>query len=125
MTENVNANGAAQPTAPTETTETATAIGPTEVEVMEQLRRLIDPEVGINIVDLGLIYEVHIKEGRVLVEMTLTTPACPLSGAFDRAVRKVITEMPGVTDAHVEFVFDPPWSPDLISEAGREQMNAR
>lgn len=99
-----------------------TASAPTEADVREQLRRLIDPEVGINIVDLGLIYEIHIEEGRVLVVMTLTTPACPLSGAFDRAVRKVLTEMPGVTDAHVEFVFDPPWSPDMISEAGRAQL---
>lgn len=95
---------------------------PTEADVREQLRRLIDPEVGINIVDLGLIYDIHIEDGRVLVVMTLTTPACPLSGAFDRAVRQVLSEMPGVTDVHVEFVFDPPWSPDMISEAGRAQL---
>lgn len=96
--------------------------GPTEAEVREQLSRLIDPEVGINIVDLGLVYEIHIEDGRVLVVMTLTTPACPLSGAFERAVRNVIGEMDGVTDVHVEFVFDPPWDPSMISEAGRAQL---
>lgn len=109
-------------TAANGTATNGTTAGPTEAEVREQLSRLIDPEVGINIVDLGLIYEIHIEDGRVLVVMTLTTPACPLSGAFDRAVRKVLSEMPGVTDVHVEFVFDPPWSPDLISEEGRAQL---
>jgi metal-sulfur cluster biosynthetic enzyme len=98
------------------------ATAPTEAEVREQLTRLIDPEVGINIVDLGLVYEIHVEDGRVLVVMTLTTRACPLSGAFERAVRQVVSEMPGVTDAHVEFVFDPPWDPGMISEEGRAQL---
>lgn len=95
----------------------------TEDAVWAALHEVYDPELGVNVVDLGLVYGVTIDGGRVLVTMTLTTPGCPLhdtlTSAVDEAVRVYV---PMVEEVGVNLVWDPPWSPDMITEAGREEL---
>jgi metal-sulfur cluster biosynthetic enzyme len=94
----------------------------TEERVLNAIRRVIDPELGVNLVDLGLIYDVQIHEGEVAVRMTLTTRGCPLHGTLVQAVERVIREMAGVTAAHAEVVWEPRWNPDMISPEGKRAL---
>ncbi len=100
--------------------ERQTALPLNEERIQLALRYIVDPELGINIVDLGLIYDIHIQEGDVSVQMTLTTRGCPLHDGLVHAVERVIQSLPGVTAAHVEVVWEPPWTPDRISPQGRQ-----
>lgn len=84
--------------------------------VFKKLKEVIDPEIGMNIVDLGLIYGVKIKDGQVKVMMTLTTPGCPLAAFFPEEVEKKLKEIAGVKKAKVELTFDPPWSPERMKK---------
>lgn len=94
--------------------------------VREQLRRVIDPELGVNIVDLGLVYEIAVDaDGLVAVEMTLTTPGCPLGGFLDDEIRTCLTSLPQVRDVRVELVWDPPWAPEAMSDAAKAQLGWR
>jgi len=94
-----------------------------EDDVIEALRCVYDPELGVNVVDLGLIYGVRVEGRSVHVRMTLTVPGCPLhdsiSSAVDEAVRYI---MPDAEKVEVELVWDPPWSPERITEAGRREL---
>lgn len=90
-----------------------------EEVVTEALKEVYDPELHYNIVDLGLVYEVDIKDGDVHVLMTLTTPACPVGPMIMEQVREMVGIMPGVKDVDVEITFDPMWSPDLMSDEAR------
>jgi FeS assembly SUF system protein len=86
--------------------------------VIEALRTVYDPELPVNIYDLGLIYSIDVDaENRVYVKMTLTAPACPVAGTLPPAVESKIENIPEVKSAKVELVWDPPWSRDMISEA--------
>jgi probable FeS assembly SUF system protein SufT len=102
--------------------------GPFEPEkVWDQLRNCYDPEIPVNIVDLGLIYSVEIQENaadgvEVSVKMTLTAPGCGMGPALAADARQRILTVPGVAKADVDLVWEPPWSPDLISAAGRERL---
>ncbi|KKK67782.1 hypothetical protein LCGC14_2950650 [marine sediment metagenome] len=87
--------------------------------VMEALKEVYDPELHYNIVDLGLVYEVDIKDGDVHVLMTLTTPACPVGPMIIEQVQETVGIMPGVKDVDVEITFDPMWSPDLMSDEAK------
>jgi metal-sulfur cluster biosynthetic enzyme len=91
----------------------------TEQIVLEALRQVIDPELGCNIVDLGLIYGVEIIGGRVRVMMTLTTPGCPMHETISHGAQIVLLGLEGVTDAEVEVVWDPPWHPSMMTVGGR------
>ncbi len=91
----------------------------TEERVLNAIRGIIDPELGVNLVDLGLIYDVRIDGGEVAVRMTLTTRGCPLHGTLVEAVERVIRELAGVTSAHVDVVWEPRWNPDMISPEGK------
>ncbi len=95
-----------------------------ESSVREALRAVIDPEIGLNIVDLGLVYDVQIAaaSGAVAVEMTLTTPGCPLHAVIDSAVREVLGELPGVASVALGLVWSPPWTPEMISAEGRRAL---
>jgi len=96
---------------------------PKRSDLEDALRRVVDPEVHLNIWDLGLVYELEADDdGRVDVTMTLTTEHCPLHGPMKEAVEQVLSEVPGVTSVDVDLVFDPPWSPDLISDEGKELL---
>lgn len=96
---------------------------PTKEEILEALKDVIDPELGINIVDLGLIYGVELQEdGTVVLEMTLTSAACPLTDVLEEQTQWVLSAM--ASRVQINWVWMPPWGPDRISEDGREQLRA-
>jgi metal-sulfur cluster biosynthetic enzyme len=98
---------------------------PTTAAMRETLKAVIDPEIGINIVDLGLVYGVEKDgDGKVSVEMTLTTMGCPLTELLHQQCTLVLTRLPGVDDVEVNFVFSPPWSTDMISDEARLELQA-
>lgn len=89
----------------------------------ETLRSVYDPELGVNVVDLGLIYGVVVRDdGTMLVTMTLTTPGCPLHGSLVQGVAATLDAVPGLPDGEIRLVFDPPWDPSRMTEAGRRQL---
>jgi FeS assembly SUF system protein len=91
-----------------------------EQRVVAALRSVYDPEIPVNIYDLGLIYVVHIDDHNVVnVQMTLTAPACPVAGTLPGQVENVLREVEGVRDASVELVWDPPWDQARMSEDAR------
>ncbi len=91
-----------------------------EGDVMEALRTIYDPEIPVNIVDMGLIYDVKAgADGVVRIEMTLTAPGCPVAESLPREVQTRARSVAGVTDAIVEIVWDPPWTPERMSEEAR------
>ncbi|MBI3301830.1 MAG: DUF59 domain-containing protein [Deltaproteobacteria bacterium] len=90
--------------------------------VYTALRNCHDPEIPVNIVDLGLIYDVRITDARVDVKMTLTTQGCGMGGHIAREAEEQIRALPGVREASVEVVWDPPWDPSMISPAGRKTL---
>lgn len=98
---------------------------PSEDEVRDQLRNVIDPELGINMVDLGLLYDIDVSGDGVHVLMTLTTPGCPLHGVFREEVTKHVSDLDGVApeDVDVELTFDPPWSEEKMSDEARAELN--
>ena len=92
-------------------------------EIRAALKTVIDPELGINIVDLGLVYHAERNATGIAVELTMTTPACPLGEMMSEEVRRVLGErFSDVADIRVDIVWDPPWSPDLMSEESRRQL---
>jgi FeS assembly SUF system protein len=91
--------------------------------VIAALRTVYDPEIPINIYDLGLIYGIELlPQGRVDIRMTLTAPACPVAGEMPGVVEERVMQVPGVDEARVELVWEPPWSRDLLSEAAKLQL---
>lgn len=95
-----------------------------ETRIVEALRSVYDPEIPVNIYDLGLIYNVDISEtGAVHVRMTLTAPACPVAGMLVSMVEGKVKAVAGVSSATVELVWDPPWSSELMSEAAKLHLN--
>jgi probable FeS assembly SUF system protein SufT len=107
--------------------EAATAAsGDLEQQVWSTLKTCYDPEIPVNIVDLGLVYDMRIGDTsggqRVDVKMTLTAPGCGMGGAIASDARQKLLTLPGVTDAEVEVVWDPPWSPQMISPEGKERL---
>ena len=119
-----------------DTRETQTDAEPTQTapaelsedSVREELKKVIDPELFVNIVDLGLIYVVDFEpaeeEGqqKVKIDMTMTSPACPAGPQLIAQSKMVVKQMPGVADAEVRIVMDPPWSPDKMTEDARDQL---
>ncbi|MCE2464673.1 MAG: metal-sulfur cluster assembly factor [Dehalococcoidia bacterium] len=91
-------------------------------DVMEVLKTVYDPEIPVNIVDLGLVYDVQVTQGDVYVQMTLTAPGCGMGPFIAQQAEWAVAELDGVDDVEVEMVFDPPWSPDLITEDGRKLL---
>lgn len=96
----------------------------TKENVLQQLKTVIDPELNINIVDLGLIYDVIIdqKKGDVTITMTLTTPGCPLSMVFDEWVPEAVKKIPGVKNVTINLVWEPAWNPDKMSDEMKESL---
>jgi metal-sulfur cluster biosynthetic enzyme len=92
----------------------------TKEQVMKVLKTCYDPEIPINIVDLGLIYEVAIKNGNVSIRMTMTSPMCPLAGFIAEDVKTKVQAIPGVKKTSVEIVWKPQWSPEKISKEARK-----
>ena len=91
--------------------------------VLAALKTVRDPEIPVNLVDLGLIYELQVnRDGTVYVEMTLTTPSCPVAGALPGQVQQAVAAVPGVTDARVKLVWSPPWTRDRMSEEAKLEL---
>lgn len=92
--------------------------------VVEALKSVYDPEIPVNIYELGLIYSVNIDEnGKVVIEMTLTSPACPVAGTLPPEVEGKVRSIPGVTECVVKVVWDPPWGMHMMSEEAKLQLN--
>lgn len=93
-------------------------------QIREAMKQVDDPELGINVVDLGLLYEVRIDEatGKVELDMTLTSMGCPLTDQIIADVRKYVEPMDGVTSVDVNWVWDPPWGPDKMTDDGKLMM---
>ena len=92
-------------------------------DVTEAMKDVIDPELGINVIDLGLVYDVSIDDSNVAVlDMTLTSAACPLQDVIEDHTKSVLQDL--VTDVKINWVWMPPWGPDKISDDGREQLRA-
>ncbi len=97
--------------------------GPPESEVIEALRQCYDPEIPVNIYDLGLIYDLKIDvSGKVDILMTLTAPGCPVAGSLPEYIQSRVGAVPGVTEVKVTLTFDPPWTPSKMSEAAQLQL---
>jgi len=95
----------------------------TEDDVREGLKNVYDPEIGINVVDLGLVYGVDIGEqGDVLVTMTLTSMGCPLGPIIVQEVQGALQDLPDIGDIDVKLVWSPPWSPDMMSEEAKDEL---
>lgn len=89
-------------------------------QIIDKLRECLDPELGVNIVDLGLVYGVYIEGNRVNVLMTLTTPGCPLDSYFTRDITTKLKALKGVSDVSVELTFEPPWNPSKMSDQSKD-----
>ncbi len=91
-----------------------------ETKVVETLRGIFDPEIPVNIYELGLIYDLNVSpSGEAQIKMTLTAPGCPVAGILPGQVETAVRAVPGITDAKVELVWDPPWDRDKMSDAAK------
>ncbi|HIN34771.1 MAG TPA: metal-sulfur cluster assembly factor [Dehalococcoidia bacterium] len=91
--------------------------------IYEALKTVYDPEIPVNVVDLGLVYDVQLKDtGDVYIQMTLTFPGCGMGPYIGQQAEWAVQELDGVEEVQIEMVFDPPWSPELISEEARSQL---
>ena len=116
------AAGTAEP-APTPATAPSAAPEELEAAIVEALSTVYDPEIPVNIYELGLIYDIDVQPGgKVVVKMTLTSPACPVAGSLPGEVQDKVRSVDGVTDADVEVVWDPVWNPSMMSEAAKLQL---
>jgi metal-sulfur cluster biosynthetic enzyme len=93
-----------------------------EERILEALRNVVDPELGINIVDLGLVYEVSVQAEKVHIEYTLTTMGCPIGPLIEAQMKQFLDEVPGITEVEAEMVFTPPWTPDKMSEEAKAAL---
>jgi len=107
-----NGNGAAP----------ADGAGVTEEDVLEALKAVLDPELGINIVDLGLVYDVDIADGHVHVTYTLTTMGCPIGPLVEAQMHHLLDPLPGIDSFDAEMVLRPPWTPEMMSEEAKEAL---
>lgn len=96
----------------------------TKEEVLDKLREVMDPELGINIVDMGFIYDIKIEKNKVHIKMTCTTPACPLLSFIKRDVENKLEQIKNA-DFEVEFVFEPKWTPERMSKKAKEKLGIK
>lgn len=91
-------------------------------EIEKVLKKILDPELGISLWDLGLIYDIIVKKNNIKIVMTLTTMGCPLFGVMKKEIIKEVKKLEGVGKIEVELTFDPPWGPEKMSEKTREEL---
>ncbi len=94
----------------------------TEEQVRQKLKSVIDPEVGFNIVDMGLVYGIDINEKEVIITMTLTTPGCPMHDSISEWAERVIKQLDPVMDVKINLVWEPQWTPDMMSNEIKELL---
>ena len=111
----INAAEAAQP---------ESVVDPFTAELIRQLKTVFDPEIPVDIYELGLIYKIDVADNKdVSIDMTLTAPACPVAGEMPGWVKEAVARVEGVGDVTVNMVFDPPWTPERMSEEARLELN--
>ena len=94
-----------------------------EANIVMALRQVYDPEIPVNVYDLGLIYEINVDEGhQVAIKMTLTAPNCPIADVVVESVAEAVRDVPGVVDVSIELVFEPEWNKDMMSEEARIEL---
>jgi FeS assembly SUF system protein len=122
---NAPAGNAPPETAPLASAEAAAAGAAASIEdgIVEALKTVYDPEIPVNIYEMGLIYDLNVEPGgRVQIKMTLTSPGCPVAGTLPGEVKDKVESVPGVAGAEVEVVWDPVWNPSMMSESARLQL---
>ena len=93
-------------------------------QIIEEIRKIYDPELPVNIYELGLIYDIQIKDEKfVSIKMTLTTPNCPVAESLPKEVKDAVMQVEGIEDVDLQLVWDPPWNKDMMSEAAKLEMN--
>ncbi len=98
----------------------------TEQQIIEKLKQIMDPEIPISIYDLGLVYDIQLEEsGNVKIDMTLTAPGCPLYNILVGKIKEAIAGLEGVNDVEVNLVWEPRWTPERITEEGKEGLRKR
>jgi len=90
--------------------------------ILTALKHVLDPEIGVNIVDLGLVYEVKVENGDVYITMTMTTPGCPLHESISKGAEEAVRQLPGVENVKVDLVWEPAWTPERMSDWARKQL---
>lgn len=96
----------------------------TREQIVEVLRQIYDPEIPVNIYDLGLVYGIEIKGDKVKIRMTLTAPGCPLAGYLQQEVKERLEALEDVSEAEVELVWEPRWTIDMMTDEGKEALRA-
>ena len=94
----------------------------TEDRIVEALKTVFDPEIPVNIYEMGLIYEVEVDDNAARIVMTLTSPMCPVAESLPIDVERVVAEIDGIASVNVDLVWDPPWDPDMMSEAAKLEL---
>jgi len=93
-------------------------------QIIEEIRKIYDPELPVNIYELGLIYDIQVKDEKfAIIKMTLTTPNCPVAESLPKEVKEGVMQVEGIEDVELELVWDPPWNKDMMSEAAKLEMN--
>ena len=93
-------------------------------QIIDEIRKIYDPELPVNIYELGLIYDIKVKDEKfAIIKMTLTTPNCPVAESLPKEVKEGAMQVEGIEDADIELVWDPPWNKDMMSEAAKLEMN--
>ena len=92
--------------------------------IIEEIRKIYDPELPVNIYELGLIYDIKVKDEKfAIIKMTLTTPNCPVAESLPKEVKEGAMQVEGIEDVNLELVWDPPWNKDMMSEAAKLELN--
>ena len=93
-------------------------------KIISEIKKIYDPEIPVNIYELGLIYKIEIKDGKkAIIEMTLTSPNCPVAESLPNSVKQNILKVDGIEDVDLKLVWDPPWTKDKMSEAAKLELN--
>ena len=93
-------------------------------QIIEEIRKIYDPELPVNIYELGLIYDIRVKDEKfAIIKMTLTTPNCPVAESLPKEVKEGAMQVEGIEDVDLELVWDPPWTKDMMSEAAKLELN--
>tara|TARA_Y100000591_G_C21364859_1_gene465942 strand:+ start:102 stop:401 length:300 start_codon:yes stop_codon:yes gene_type:complete len=93
-------------------------------QIIEEISKIYDPEIPVNIYELGLIYDIKVKDDKIaIIKMTLTTPNCPVAETLPKEVKDSVMQVEGIEDVDLELVWDPPWNKDMMTEAAKLELN--